>query len=289
MTGFGRGQKEGHGLVVLCEIRTVNYRGFDLKLRLPRELGQFEPQLQKLLRDAFARGHIDVTITLEQTATSSRQVVFDTDLARELLRLIKDFATKQKNLDANVHVSDLLQIKELFHIKEHVLSGEKAFPLVKAAMTEAIGEAMRARAQEGQMLHAVLKKHIAACQHMMKAIRKLTEDTPQKHLALLKHRLNDILSSHAFDAVRLMQEAAILADKSDVTEEIARLTAHFQHFDALCQSETTQGRKLDFLCQEMFREANTIGSKSTDTVFTHQVVELKAEVERLREQVQNIE
>lgn len=288
MTGFGRGQCEGQNVQMLCEIRCVNHRGLDVKFRLPRILYAYEAEFQKALQQHFQRGRLDVSMDIHLQSLG-RELEFDADLAEALVEALVKFQHQHPSISPQLSLGDILGFRDLFTLGERESASVDVYGLASQALHVAVQDALSARATEGQSLTLSLTNLLAAFAKTLQKLAAKTKSAPKKHLQELTSRLRLLVSSEDFDSARLVQEAALIADKSDVHEEIERLEAHLAHFRGLIQQGGAQGRKLDFLCQEMFREANTVGSKISDTQATYLVVDLKSEIERIREQVQNIE
>jgi uncharacterized protein (TIGR00255 family) len=289
MTGFGRSFVEENNVALTCEIRSVNHRGLDVKMRLPRELASCESDFIHLVQQHFSRGRIDISLTLSHQFAGHKKVSFDAASAGAIVDALLDFGQTRPSLNADLRLSDLLYLRELFVIEEADDLSDEVKPLALHALEQALTDLLQARQEEGENLYLPITASITSCESIVADLRTLTQNAPKQHFDQLSQRIKDLVAQQGIDPVRLAQEAAYLADKSDVSEELERLLAHFKHFKSLCLGEKASGRKLDFLCQEMFREANTIGSKCADAASSYRVVELKAEVERLREQVQNIE
>ncbi len=288
MTGFGRGVAEQDDFLCICEIRSVNHRGLDVKIRLPKELFSCESEYIKKAQHLFSRGRVDIHMTLSHQLTQLKKIRFDLQAASYLVDELLSFRKLKPKLDPNIRLGDLLSIHELFAIEDLADLTEIIKPLAQKAINLALLDLLLARETEGKNLFLPISESLSSCKKMVTELKGHVEGTPKLHHAHLRERMRELLSEQGLDETRLAQEAAFLADKSDVTEEIDRLLAHFNHFFSLCDSKSS-GRKLDFLCQEMFREANTIGNKCANAFASHLVVEIKAEIERLREQVQNVE
>ncbi len=288
MTGFGRGVAEQNDFLCICEIRSVNHRGLDVKIRLPKELFSCESEYIKKVQRLFSRGRVDINMTLSHQLTQLRKIKFDLQAASSLVDELLSFREFKPSLDPNIRVGDLLSIHELFAIEDLNDLTETIKPLAQKAIELALLDLSLAREAEGKNLFLPISESLSSCKKMVTELKSHVQDTPKQHYTHLLERIKKLLTEQGIDDTRLAQEAAFLADKSDVTEEIDRLLAHFDHFFSLCGTKST-GRKLDFLCQEMFREANTIGDKCGNVFASHLVVEIKAEIERLREQVQNVE
>lgn len=288
MTGFGRSVKStpvGDAEFVF-EVKSVNQRGLDLKMRLPRASNELERRVSTRVRERFTRGRFDVVLTIQSTTKAAGALQFDAAMARSLVKEMRAFAQSESLAD-DLRVGDLLRRSELFHAKEAVEYDDDTLRALSEAFDEALLDLEKSRAREGEGLFSDLSGRLDACQNLVKDITERTNDAPVRQKQRLEARLRELEVSVAPE--RLAQEVALLAERADVSEEISRLHVHLDHFRKLMSSHQAVGRKLDFLCQELNREANTIGSKCSDAPTAHLVVELKSEIERVREQVQNVE
>jgi uncharacterized protein (TIGR00255 family) len=284
MTGFGVGSAALGGARLVLEIRSVNHRYLDVRVRLPVEIGEHAFFLEQAAREKLARGRYDVSGRLEGARES---------LSFERARAA--YATLQKLRDELAPGTEL-PITAVLSLPEVTQSaGSLARDEVQAALVDAFGKAHSAlgqmRSAEGEALARELGLRVKKMRELCQGIRGRSGEALVAQRTRLKTRLDRLLEDAKLitDPGRLELELAILADKSDITEELVRLDSHLSQLDALIADAEPVGRRLDFLLQEVAREANTIGSKSQDTSLSHQVVELKSEIERMREQVQNVE
>ena len=288
MTGFGRGEASCEAGRVRVELKSVNHKGFDARVRAPRLLSAAEQPIIATLRGALPRGRVEVHVDLDRDKPPTRRVLLDGDALDGLLEQLQDAAHRNPRVDHEVRTGEILAASALFTVEE---APEDAGPWQQAALeavSAALNDLSEARATEGQALHGVLTGRTEAVDALRVTIDGRMKDAPQRLGESLRARL-EAHDLAPVDPQRLAQEVAQLAERVDVSEEVDRLAAHTAHFRDLCASADPVGRKLDFLCQELGREANTIGSKCNDAEVAHLVVELKAEIERLREQVQNVE
>lgn len=280
MTGFGAGAATLAGASLTIEIRAVNHRYLDLRLRVPEELPILESTLDALARERLTRGRFDVSVRFEG---GTGAVIVDRARARTVFADLKELRDELAP-GADVPLSLLGAVPELF-----VRAIERDVDALRAALTLAFDraktelDAMRSR--EGAALAVDLGQRIGRIRGIA---TRIAERAPVVVEAYRK-RLTERVARFAIDAPRIEQEVVLFADKSDITEELTRLEGHCAHFEAVLAEADAVGRRLDFLLQELAREANTIGAKSQDLAIAHAVVDLKTEVERLREQVQNVE
>jgi len=284
MTGFGRGECVSHGTRYAVEISTVNRRNAELVFNLPRELGPLENGLREIISPAVARGR--ATITASISAGAGARPLLDPDLFR---RLHQELAAVQRGLKLPGQPS-LADLVRLYAVTSREAA---ATPPDTAALEKAARVAVRSletmRAREGTHLAKELRRLLDRFGKEIAAIRKLAPTVTAKHREAMRARLAALEPSFATDDERLARELALFADRSDITEELSRLESHLTQFGAGLAARAANGRALDFLAQEMFRECNTIGSKANDAKVTRHVINAKTELERLREQVQNVE
>lgn len=286
MTGFGVGEAPTPVGRLVVEVRAVNHRFLDVRVRAPRELGDLVAYAEQLGRERLARGRIEVGIRVE--SSGAQAVALDIDRARaayQALCRLRD----ELSPNTEVPLSLLAAVPDLF-----APSTERERETMRAACKDAFERAAVAlegmRAEEGRALVDDLRQRLEAVRRAADGIASRAPQLVELYQKRLKQRLARLVGSDLpVDPGRLEQEIALLADRSDVTEELTRLSSHCSQFEALFDSRDACGRRLDFLLQEMVREVNTIGSKAQDAEVAHLVVEAKSELERMREQVQNVE
>jgi len=282
MTGFGRGEVTVGEVRLVVDVRTVNHKGLDLKVRLPRELAALEHAVVRAVRGALQRGRVDVTCELETRGATRAAVDVEavSDVVREVRRLAAALGASP-----GLHEGDVLRAALQLRCASPVNED------LEAALLEAVGRALTAvdaaRAHEGAALERILDERLNAIARLARELAARAQQAPDRAAERLHARLAALRAE--LDPLALAQEIAILADRLDVTEELERLVMHVALGRELVHGAEASGRKLDFLCQELLREANTAGSKLQDAQATRLVVELKSEIERLREQAQNVE
>jgi len=287
MTGFGLGEAVLEGGRVTIEVRSVNHRFSDVRVRLPPELVNLSFLVEQLGRKMLGRGRFDVNVRIQGDVLATP--VLATEKARTLygaLRRLRD----ELNPDSEISITSLLSAPGLFSIIDP-MSDDNLRQAIEDAFSKAVEDLDNMRSCEGRALTQQLNKHVQHARKLIDSCRARADKAAPIFRVKLQERLNRMLvdSPRQLDETRLEQEVALLAERSDVTEEVARLESHFEQFSALLESTEQVGRRLDFLLQEVARESNTIGAKSQDSELSHLVVELKAEVEKMREQVQNVE
>jgi uncharacterized protein (TIGR00255 family) len=288
MTGYGTGSAQKDNTVVSVEIKTVNHRFLDFHARISREYQFLEGEIQQLIRGALDRGRVDVSVTIQNAVCDAFEINSS---------LLMGYIAAAGKLKEEFHFQDSLDLKTVLSLPGIVQVKEAAetepsstvSELVARSVREALDGVRRMRRQEGQSLRADMQKNLACIEENAGRIRELSVNLASEHLGKLRERLNQLLSQTEMDPQRLAQEAALIADKSDISEEIARLKSHIEQYRFLMNAEEKAGKKLDFLLQELQREANTILSKSGDLEISHCAIAIKADIEKLREQVQNVE
>lgn len=285
MTGFGRGQAALSGGRLVVELRTVNHRYQDTRLHLPPELVVVDEDVDRRLRAAFARGRIELTMRLQGKAPVS--IRLDTDLARSCLEEL-DALRRDMGLQEAVSINMLATVPQVF-IQEATFDDDE----LKAATLDAVDQAIEAaeamRIREAEALAIDFEERLQLVSNLVTTLLELSENVAPQAVERLRLRLERLVTEGHLDEWRLAQEAAILADRADVIEELTRLRSHVDQFRTISREPGPVGRRLDFLLQEMTREASTIGSKAQEASLQHLVVDLKGELARMREQIQNIE
>jgi uncharacterized protein (TIGR00255 family) len=288
MTGFGRGEATVGGRTYTVEVQSVNHRFLDARCRLPKRLAGLELKVQQAIQQRFARGHFEVSVLEKDLDGRPRRLAADLPLIRQYVELLRSLQ-RELNLPGEVTLESLAGQRELIAIEEAEETLEEGWALLLPALTAALDALAEMRRREGAALVEALLRHL---DEVEAGLARIVARAPEVVLAQherLRERVTALLAGQAVDPVRLEQEVALLADRGDVAEECDRLRSHLVQFRAALTQTGAQGRRLDFLLQEMQREANTTGSKSADAGLTHEVVGLKTAIERLREQVQNLE
>ena len=288
MTGYGRVETLLDGRNIVVEAKSVNHRFLEISLRTPSALFPLEMEYKKKIGERFKRGRIDVSIRLEGEGADTSKVNLNLDIARNyfdvLNRLIAEF-----HLQEQITLKSLTGFRDIFTPPSETELNPDFLSQVEKTLQEALLMLTNMRQDEGIVLYSDMEMRLKAITKILETIRLRGPQVVleyQKHLA---DRIKELTAGYALDDARLAQEVAIMADRCDITEEIVRMQSHISQFEALLQSEDAEGKKIDFLLQEMNREINTIGSKSNDAEITRQVIEAKSELGKLREQAQNIE
>ena len=286
MTGYGKGVAESAGRKVGVEIKSVNHRFLDMNIKLPRTLGFAEDIIRSEVKGAVTRGHLDIYVNYERE--SGGKISMDEQLARDYCTMAAKAAMKF-SITNDLSVSALFRMPEVVVVKEEDDDEEAVGKLVEQAVREALNGLSVMRAKEGEMLMRDFSEKLANISAFVDEVEKLAPVTVEEHKNRMRERITEMLGDVAFDEARLMNEAAFFADKVAVDEEIARLRSHIAHFRDICAAGGALGKKLDFIVQEMNRETNTIGSKCSDSKIAQCVISAKCEIEKVREQVQNVE
>jgi uncharacterized protein (TIGR00255 family) len=288
MTGFGRGEAAEGGRTWIAEVRTVNHRFLDQRVVLPRLFAALEEPVKKMVATALDRGRVDITFSLQGASAVVPQLVVNESVAQQyhrcLQQLIRDY-----QLDASISLADMLTFRDVVSLEEQRPDMDTEWQLISQALAAALSDCDIMREKEGQSLQTDLLNRLEKFEAIVGQIEKRIPEVQMQRQADLRGRVSKLLDGLDLDPVRLAQETAIMADKSDVTEEITRLGSHMAQFRGFLVSDEPVGRRLDFLLQEFLREVNTLSSKIASADIAHLGVEMKNEIEKLREQVQNIE
>jgi uncharacterized protein (TIGR00255 family) len=288
MTGYGRSEAEAGGITVSVEVRSVNNRFLEVVARLPRTLSLRENDIKEIVRKKISRGKINVLATIDHETNGTAPLRIDIATAKAYYALLNKLRKAVKIREA-VKLQHLLQFSEIFQPEEIDKTDEQEWEVLQTALDGALESLTAMRRKEGGELEKDFAGRLQQLSELLERIEQLSRDQVPRERARLRERIGQILDGEKPDEGRLEQELAILADKLDVTEECVRFRSHVKFFRQVMAGEEVAGRKLNFLIQEMNRETNTIGSKSSDTTIAHLVVQMKEEMERIREQLQNIE
>jgi uncharacterized protein (TIGR00255 family) len=287
MTGYGRGACEVAGRRLVVELRSVNHRFLEIKLRLPWSDAALEMSLTQALRARLARGVVTASVR-DEGGGAAQAVRVDLALGRQYREALEQLRGAL-SLDEPVPLSLIAAQPGVITVGEGVPDGEALWRALEPGVNASIDALVAARAREGNVLRADLEARLATLEKLARELGELCRDAPDVYRKRLRERLDRALAPGEVDAQRLAQEIAIVADRYDVSEELTRIAAHLAECQRLCRAQDASGRRLDFLTQELNREVNTVGSKSQSAPVAARVVDAKAEIERLREQIQNVE
>lgn len=285
MTGYGKGVGVFDGRELTIELKSVNHRFLDVTVKLPRTLLYAEDTVRKTLQSRLSRGHVDVYVTLVDKREGVTSITLDKSVVDAYLKIAKT-VSDEYGIVNDFGVTSLLKVPDV--LTHDTLDQDGLIPLVEATLSDAIDGLIVMRKAEGEALKKDLSQRIELMREMLGVVVKRAPLVSEDYRAKLTERLTEILGG-AIDETRVLQEVAIFTDKANIDEEITRLTTHFDRAVEYMKDTAPVGRRLDFLVQEMNREMNTIGSKSNDVIITEQVLKLKNELEKVREQVQNLE
>ncbi len=289
MTGFGRGSAQIGAVTATVEMRSVNNRFLDVPVRLPRALSGHETDAQNLVKQAFDRGRIDVQVEVNRDAEDDLLIQVNAKAARAYGRLLADLR-EAAGIEEPVRLEHVIRYSDVFvTAEEDPTTKQQMWEAVEAAVAEAITQMRAMRRQEGQALQTDLETHVQAIEETLVRIEERAPHRIQESHTRLRERLEELLHDDRIDENRLIQEIALLADKLDINEECVRLRSHLDLFREALASDEPVGRKLNFVVQEIHREVNTISSKANDAPIAHLAVSMKEDVEKIREQIQNVE
>ncbi|PID55665.1 YicC family protein [candidate division KSB3 bacterium] len=288
MTGFGRSEGEIDGRIYAIELRCVNNRYLDLKMKLPRGYVALEERIRKEVTAYHLRGRVDLLLTLQGEKSRGRKVRINSDIAQGYMTAFKELAA-QFALKEEISLHQLASFPDVITQEEQEESLDDLWKEISPILDEALRNCEEMRRAEGTSLAEDLRMRLQQFSQTVDAIEQRIPELVAQRQAAMQERVDKLLEPETLDSARLAQEIALIADKTDVTEEIVRLRSHIDQFQRFLEADGAIGRKLDFLVQEFLREVNTIASKINDADIAHHTVELKSELEKMREQVQNIE
>ncbi|MGN0163917.1 MAG: YicC/YloC family endoribonuclease [Candidatus Ornithomonoglobus sp.] len=288
MTGYGRAESVTGTKKITVEIKSVNHRFSDYNIKVPRQYGFLEEKVRLAVSSAVARGKIDVYVSLESVGEADKTITVNKELAGGYLEALRELC-EEFGIENDVTVSKLAQFGDIFRAEPKRDDEEELWQAVSAVLDEALAAFVAMREREGGRIEEDLRARIS---YMRSLAQRVDERSPQivaEYKEKLYAKINELLEGREIDDARVLTEVAIFADKIAVNEETVRLASHYDEFESIISGGEPAGRRLDFLIQEINRECNTIGSKASDLETAKIVVELKGEIEKLREQIQNIE
>ena len=288
MTGYGRGEIDHNGTKFSVELNSVNRKQSDIVLNLPRDLAELEPRIRQTINESISRGRTNVIVTLHEGSNGARKLALDTELARSYHEAMRAL---QKELDApgEITIGTILQAPGVMRMPEQSINAAEAWPAIDRALHAALTDLIKMREREGKHLAKDLIHRLKAMRKQMKEIRTLHPEVVKKYRAALLDRMEKARLPIATDDERLVKEISFFADRADVSEELTRLESHLAQFAHHLRKNEPVGRTLEFITQEIFRELNTLGAKANDAAISQRVVACKAELEKIREQIQNLE
>lgn len=287
MTGYGVGRAKEEDGECLVEIKSLNNKYCDVNIKNNFQSLEIEQKIEKLIKDRVSRGKVNILVKVENYGLTEEKIILNEDIADSCYKNLKTLKEKYKLKD-EIGIDSMLKFKDIFTtVKEE--ESAKIWPLVEKATNLALDSLLKMREREGKVLVADIRKRVKKIQKLIDKIEKYSKSSPLDYKDKFLSKIKNLTDGLNVDEGRIELEAAIFAEKTDITEEITRLKSHLIQFDDLLNSEESVGRKMDFLTQEINREVNTIGSKTNDIKVTSLVVLLKSELEKVREQARNIE
>ena len=293
MTGYGRAQKILHGRDILVEIRSVNHRYYEYSSRIPRAYGYIDDKLKTLLKTGISRGKVEISVSINNIEGKDTEIAVNKGVAEGYINALRALNSEmgggQPWLEDDLKLSKLIKLPDVFSIQKTPDNEEEVWGDVQEVACEALEKFVSMRCTEGEKLRQDVTEKADGILEMVGKVEELSPVTVENYRNRLYQKLSEILESKDIDQQRILTEAAVFAEKIAVDEETVRLRSHIAQLKDMLGAEDAIGRKLDFIVQEMNREVNTIGSKAQDLNVTRIVVDMKGEIEKIREQIQNIE
>ena len=288
MTGYGRAKLEKNDRIYKIEIKSVNHKYSDITIKMPKSLSYLEDNVKKQIASNISRGKVDVFVTFENYSQAGKQITINKELAKQYIEKFKELA-EENELPSNINITEITKLPEVVTLKETEDDEEIIKNELLECTKEAINNFVEMRLQEGSRIKEDLKKRIDKVEKLVNKISGHSTRLIEEYVVKLEERVKELLKTDIVDKSRLAMEVVLYADKCSVEEELTRLKSHIVQFNNFLEVEEPIGKKIDFLLQEMNRETNTIGSKSGSLEITNLVVNIKTELEDIREQIQNIE
>lgn len=287
MTGFGRASLESNGKNYIIEIKTVNNKYSDITVKSPKRLSFMEDKIRKQIANRITRGKVEVSVSFFDFSNKSKNVVLNKEIAKGYIKQLREIAD-ENNLSENISVVEIAKLPDILNSIDSDNDEEIAGEALKC-LNMALDSLIEMRKAEGENIKQDLLVRIERVQNLVDKIAENSKGIVEEYVSKLEKRVKEILKTDVVDENRIAQEAVIYADKTSIEEELTRLNSHIVQFKELVNSDGPVGKKLDFMIQEMNRETNTIGSKAGSGEITKAVIDLKVELEDIREQIQNIE
>lgn len=288
MTGYGRGEAECEGAKLSVELSTVNRKQSEIAINLPRDLGELEARIRQAINARISRGRTNVLVALHHGSNGARQLALDIALARSYHAAMQALQN-ELGVPGEITIDTILQAPGVMRMPEEAIEPDKAWPAVERALDRALTDLIKMREREGKHLAQDLIRRLKSIRQLLKEVRVLHPDVSKKIRATLFERIEKAgLSADQTDE-RIAKEIFLFADRSDISEELTRLESHLAQFAHHLRKQEPVGRALEFIIQEIFRELNTLGAKANDAGIAQRVVGCKSELEKIREQVQNLE
>ena len=288
MTGFGRAVKEIDGYIISVELKSVNHRYFEFYSRCPRQYGFIDDKIKSFINSKVSRGKVECYVTIEALDTDAVDVAINHTLAGAYVSALREIAERYELRDS-ISANDIARYQDVLVVRKAEEDEEKIWSYVKTVAEEALDKFVEMRATEGKRMYDDVYSRSQFILDTVSYIEQRSPETVKEYNDKLVERVHDLLGDVTLDEGRILQEVAIYSDKVAVAEETVRLRSHIEQLREFLNSDEAVGRKIDFLVQEINRETNTIGSKCSDVSIARKVVDMKAEIEKIREQIQNIE
>lgn len=288
MTGYGRGEAASDKLSVTVELKSVNHRFFEGSVRAPRQFAFLEDKLKSYVQSRIARGKVDIMVSCDFGAAMADKIEVNEAYAAEYINALKTLADRF-GITNDISVSNVARNQDVFLVTKQSLDEEDVWSLVLTAAETAVDNFIKERETEGKRMAEDVLSRTETILKYVAVVEERSPKTVKEYRERIENKMKELLGDTTVDEQRLITETAIFADRVAVNEETVRLRSHIAHFSEMCEAGGVIGKKLDFTVQEMNRETNTIGSKCQDIEISHIVVEIKSEIEKIREQIQNIE
>ena len=288
MTGYGRGETDYSGTKFSVELNSVNRKQSDVVINLPRDLAALEPQIRQTINENISRGRTNVVVSYQNGSSGPRKLALDVDLARSYHDAMRALQ-KELNAPGEITIGAILQAPGVMRAPEEAIDSSAAWPGIERALRAALNELIKMREREGKHLAKDLIRRLKAMRKEIKEIRGLHPDVVKKYRVALLERIQKAGLPISAEDERLIKEVTFFADRADVSEELTRVESHLAQFAHHLRRHEPVGRTLEFITQEIFRELNTLGAKANDAGISQRVVVCKAELEKIREQIQNLE
>jgi uncharacterized protein (TIGR00255 family) len=288
MTGYGRAEADYSGTRLSVEVNSVNRKQSDVVINVPRDLTELEPRIRQTINESISRGRTNVTVSLHSGSNGARKLALDTELARSYHDAMRALQ-KELNVGGEITIGTILQAPGVMRLPEETIVAQDVWPALDRALHSALTDLIKMREREGKHLAKDLIHRLKNLRKNLKEIRGLHPDVVKRYRKALLDRIEKAGVPVTQDDDRLMKEISIFADKADISEELTRLESHLAQFAHHLRKNEPVGRTLEFITQEIFRELNTLGAKANDASISQRVVACKAELEKIREQIQNLE
>lgn len=287
MTGFGRAEQQIEGFNIKISLKSVNHRYIDITVKMPRYYSFAEEKIRQSAMQYISRGKVEVHVSIDRPDCSGRTVVLDTEMAKNYIDALKSL--KAFGLKDDVKISTISQYGEIFKIESEDADEEHILGIIESVFKSAAEDFVNMRIAEGERMEKDICSHLDCLAENLEKVKERYPSVVDEYRQKLKKRIDEVLADENIEESRILTEAAIYADKSDIGEETVRLASHIKEFKNTIKTDKPIGKKLDFIIQEMNRETNTMGSKSSDIEISRLIVDMKSEIEKIREQIQNIE